>query len=104
MGVIRPRLAFVGVEIIANLRFWPMILASDMLERHSRALTTRITAKFPKRTLSKKKSNWIGAQGQVKLAQRLQKHSFVVSSSPENPKPKTKNLFFHSQLPDLLNP
>jgi len=33
-------------------------------------------------------ANWVGAQCQVKLAQKLRKHALIVTSSPENPKRK----------------
>jgi len=40
MGVIYPRLGFVGEEIFTNVCFF----APDMLESHSKALKTRILA------------------------------------------------------------
>ena len=49
MGVIHPMLAFVGVEFLPIFVFWPIILAPDMLESHSRTLKTRITTSFPKK-------------------------------------------------------
>jgi len=42
MGVIHPRLEFVGVEILATFCFFGTILAPDMLKPQSRALQTRM--------------------------------------------------------------
>jgi len=43
MGVIYPRLAFVGVKIFTNFLFFSaIILAPDMLESQSRTLKTRM--------------------------------------------------------------
>jgi len=80
-----------------------IILSPDTLESHSRALKTRITALFPTKACAKKLAHWIGAQGQIKLAKKLREHALILTSPPENPKPKTK-IFFQSQLEDLLNP
>jgi len=44
---------------------------------------------------------WVRAQ--VKVA-NIWIHVLIVTSPPENAKPKTKNVFFGSQLEDLLNP
>jgi len=41
MGVIHPRLELVGAEIFTNFCFLSIILAPDMLERHSRLPNTR---------------------------------------------------------------
>ena len=46
---------------------------------------------------------WVRAHGQVKVA-KIWKHALIVTSPPENAKLKTKNIFFLSQLEDLLNP
>ena len=40
-------------------------------------------------------AHWVGAQAQVKLAQKSRKHARIVTSSTENFKPKTKNFFFN---------
>jgi len=40
IGVIHPRLAFVGVEIFIIYWFWVIILVPDMLESQSRVLKT----------------------------------------------------------------
>jgi len=34
-------------------------------------------------------AHWIGAQGRVKLAKKTQQHPPLMTSSSENPKPKT---------------
>ena len=94
MGVIHPRLAFVGVEICTSCCF----LAHNFGSRYARQ-----PLKGPKdadhslvftKTWSKNMAYWVGAQGQVKLAQRSRKHALSLTSSPENPKPKTKNILF----------
>ena len=42
MGVMQPRLAFVGEEIRTNFVFSAIIFAPDVLESQSRALKTRM--------------------------------------------------------------
>jgi len=44
LGVIHPRLEFVGVEILTTFCFFSIILVPDMLESQSRALKTRMIA------------------------------------------------------------
>jgi len=43
---------------------------------------------------------WVGAQGQVKVA----KKNPLVAFPPENPSPKAKKNSFRFRLQDLLNP
>jgi len=46
-----------------------------------------------KKSLSQKLAYWVGTQGQVNLAKKA-KISPQYDFTPENPKPKTKNVFF----------
>jgi len=96
MGVIYPRLAFVCVEIFVNFCF----LAHDFGSRYARKpLKGSNDADhnlFSKQNLIQNIFHWVGAQGQVKLAPKSQKHTLIVTSSPENPKPKTKPFFSFS--------
>ena len=48
-------------------------------------------------------AHWVGVQDHVKLAQKSRKQALIVTSSQENPKPKTKNISFQSQPEDLVN-
>jgi len=45
----------------------------------------------------------IGAQGQVKVAKKMQKHHHLWRSPQQTPNQKQKN-FFRCQLEDLVNP
>jgi len=44
-------------------------LEPEMLESQSKVLSMRITAYFPKNNWAVKMAHWVGAQGQVQLAQ-----------------------------------
>jgi len=46
-----------------------------------------------KKNLSQKMAHWIGAQGRVKVAKK-RKTPLLVTFPAENPKHKTKNVFF----------
>jgi len=50
----------VGAEIFTNFCFLSIILATDKIESHSRALKTRIFAKFPKKLEPKEWVNGLG--------------------------------------------
>ena len=45
---------------------------------------------FPLKTWVKKFAYSIGGQGRVKFAKKAQQHPPIVTSFPENPKPKTE--------------
>jgi len=47
-----------------------------------------------KKILSQKNGPWVGAQGRPKVAKKRQYQSHLWRSPPENPKPKTKKIFF----------
>ena len=56
----QPKLGFVGTEIFTNFCFLSIILATDKIESHSRALKMRIFAKFPKKLEPKEWVNGLG--------------------------------------------
>ena len=72
-----------------------------MLEIQPKALKTRMIP-WNKKNLSQKMAHWVGAQGQATSAKK-RKTRPLVTSLPENHKPKTK-FFFQSQVEDLPNP
>jgi len=39
-------------------------------------------------------AHWVGAQGQIKLAKKSQKHALIVTSPQKTPNPKRKKIFF----------
>ena len=41
-------------------------------------------------------AHWVGAQGQIKLAKKSQKHALIVTSPQKTPNPKRKNFVFSS--------
>jgi len=48
-------------------------------------------------------ARWIGAQGQVKMVKKTQKHPYLCCLTQRTPNPKRK-IFFQSALEDLLIP
>ena len=46
----------------------------------------------------------VGAQGQVKVAKKMQKRPHLWRSPQQTPNQKQKSFFFQCQLEDLLNP
>jgi len=62
LGVIHPRLEFVGVESLTTFWFCRIIMAPDMLESQSWVQKTRMIVLFPKFKLA----HWIGDYGRVK--------------------------------------
>jgi len=72
---------------------------SKYAKNQSRALKPRIIALFPKKQ-EPKMARRIGAQDQVNLAKKA-KIQPIMMSPTENPIPKTKKIFFQSELEDL---
>ena len=74
--------------------FLSIILATDMLENHSRALKMGFWPSFRKKTWARRMGQWVGAQSQVKVAKKMQKHPHLWRSPQRTPNQKQKKFFF----------
>jgi len=57
-----------------------------------------------KKILSQKNWSMGWGPGEGGRWPKIRKHALIVTSPPENAKPKTNNFFFRCQREDLLNP
>ena len=87
------RVVFDGAKFWSIFGLWAIIFSPDMLESHSRALKTRISAYFPQKSWAKTMTQWVGVQGQVKVAKK-RKNTPTCSGPPTEPQTETENSFF----------
>ena len=90
MGVMHPRLAFVGVEILTNFCFLGHSFGSRHARKPIKGCKDSDNSLISKKTWAKKLAhwNWIGAQGRVKLAIKTQNHPYLWRSPKRTPNPK----------------
>jgi len=83
----------VGAEIFTNFWYFVHNFRYRYARSHSRAVKTRILAYFPKNLEPKESPNGLGRKPGQKWLKKAKTPS-LVAVRPDNPKPKTKNLFF----------
>jgi len=100
MGVMHPRLAFVGVEILTNFCFLGHTFGSRYAKMPIKGSKDSDDSLVSKKTWAKKLAHWISAQGLIKLAIKTQKHPYLWRPSKWTPNPNLK-LFFSVETRSL---
>jgi len=92
MGVIHPRLAFVGAEIFAKFCF----LAHDFGSRYARKTVKDSKdadhSLVSKNNLNQQMTYWIGVQSRVKVAKKTQNHPHC-DVTPREPEIQNETIF-----------
>jgi len=100
LGVIQPRFPFVG----GTFEFLWHNFVSRYARKPIKGSKDSDNSLLSKRNLIEKIASLDWCPGPRKVGQKTKMTPPLVSSPPENPKPKTKTFFCQSQLEDLLNP
>jgi len=96
MGVMHPRLTFVGVDILTNLWFMGHNFGSTYARKLITSSKDSDDNLASKKCWAKKLAHRIGVQGQVKLAIKP-KNTLLVTSPQEHPKPQNENFLVETR-------